>query len=293
MLAVSTARRPDPSGRPRKAIAGSRVVYHLARANVRTWDEFTEQDIEVTRHIAETCLCSRVRAPDLHGNDRLVLRGSQGRDHHRDNVAGSLHRLAKSLCARAKAVSENLLMASPRTGSAGDCLSTGHCHRRGGSPFQWGIGMWSWNAVCQIWGQGRNPLPFVLVEDVAQALVAAVDVAEIEGESFNLVAETDLTAFDYLKALEEHAGVSFQKFPTPLWKFYAVDLVKWAVKQMVRHPDKRRPSYRDWVSRTQRAHYDCTKARRLLNWNPVSDRDEIVRRGIQQSNCRARNSSSK
>ena len=41
-----------------------------------------------------------------------------------------------------------------------------------------------------------------MVEDVAQALVAAVDVAEIEGESFNLVAETDLTAFDYLKALE-------------------------------------------------------------------------------------------
>ena len=136
---------------------------------------------------------------------------------------------------------------------------------RGGSPFHWGIGMWSRNAVCHIWGQGRKPLPFVLVEDFTQALVAAVDVAEIEGESFNLVAETDLTAFDYLQALEEHAGVSFQKFPTPPWKFYAVDLVKWAVKQMVRHPDKRRPSYRDWESRTQRAHYDCTKARRLLN----------------------------
>jgi hypothetical protein len=41
--------------------------------------------------------------------------------------------------------------------------------------------------------------------------------------------------------------------------------VKWVVKQMVRHPDQRRPSYRDWESRTQRAHYDCTKARRLLN----------------------------
>jgi len=152
---------------------------------------------------------------------------------------------------------------------------------RGGSPFHWGIGMWSWNAVCQIWGQGRNPLPFVLVEDVARALVAAVDIPEIEGESFNLVAETDLTALDYLKALEEHAGVSFQKFPTPPWKFYAVDLVKWVVKQMVRHPDKRRPSYRDWETRTQRARYDCTKARRLLNWNPVCDRDEIIRRGIQ------------
>ena len=37
------------------------MVYHLARANVKTGDEFTEQDIEITRHIAEICLCSRVR----------------------------------------------------------------------------------------------------------------------------------------------------------------------------------------------------------------------------------------
>jgi len=28
-------------------------------------------------------------------------------------------------------------------------------------------------------------------------------------------------------------------------------------------------------------HCDCTKARRLLNWNPVSDRAEIIRRGVQ------------
>ena len=72
-----------------KAIAGSRVVYHLARANVRTWDEFTEQDIEVTRHIAEACLFLEFGI-DLHRNDRHVLRGSQGRDHHRDNAAGFL-----------------------------------------------------------------------------------------------------------------------------------------------------------------------------------------------------------
>ncbi len=293
MLAVSTARRPDPSGRPRKAIAGSRVVYHLARANVRTWDEFTEQDIEVTRHIAETCLCSRV--------GRLIYTGTID-SYYAGAKAGTITETTsldpyiawRNLSAPGQRLSPRIFLWQARErGLPVIVFRPGIVIGRGGSPFQWGIGMWSWNAVCQIWGQGRNPLPFVLVEDVAQALVAAVDVAEIEGESFNLVAETDLTAFDYLKALEEHAGVSFQKFPTPLWKFYAVDLVKWAVKQMVRHPDKRRPSYRDWVSRTQRAHYDCTKARRLLNWNPVSDRDEIVRRGIQQSNCRARNSSSK
>ena len=175
----------------------------------------------------------------------------------------------RNLYARAKAASEEILMAIHRErGLPVVIFRPGIVIGRGGSPFHWGIGMWSWNAVCQIWGQGRNPLPFVLVEDVARALVAAVDIAEIEGESFNLVAETDLTAFDYLKALEEHAGVSFQKFPTPPWKFYAADLVKWIVKQVVRHPDQRRPSYRDWETRTQRARYDCTKAQKIAELEP-------------------------
>jgi hypothetical protein len=53
------------------------------------------------------------------------------------------------------------------------------------------------------------------------------------------------------------------------------------VKRAIRHPDQRKPSYRDWESRTQRAHYDCSKARKLLNWNPTDLQIEIVRRGIQ------------
>ena len=153
---------------------------------------------------------------------------------------------------------------------------------RGGSPFHWGVGMWSWNAVCQVWGRGRNPLPLVLVEDVARALVAALSTPGIEGESFNLVADTDLTAFDYLEALESYGRVSFQKFPTPPWRFYAADLTKWIVKKIVRHPDQRRPSYRDWETRTQRARFDCTKARKVLDWTPVCDRDELIRRGIHE-----------
>jgi nucleoside-diphosphate-sugar epimerase len=141
--------------------------------------------------------------------------------------------------------------------------------------------MWSWNSVCQVWGEGRNPLPFVLVEDVGRALVAAMETESIEGQSFNLVADTDLTALDYLGALESHARVLFQKFPTPPWKFFAVDLMKWMVKKAVRHPDERRPSYRDWESRTQRAHYDCTKAREVLHWEPTCDRNAIICSGIK------------
>jgi nucleoside-diphosphate-sugar epimerase len=141
--------------------------------------------------------------------------------------------------------------------------------------------MWSHDAVCQLWGEGRTPLPLVLVDDVARALVTALTVPAIEGESFNLVARSDLSAQDYLDALEQCMGVEFQRLPTSIWKFYINDVAKWLVKRVIRHPDRRRPSFRDWESRTQRAFYDCSKARKVLGWNPTDARDEIIRRGIR------------
>ena len=187
----------------------------------------------------------------------------------------------RNLYARAKAASEEILLALYRErGLPVVIFRPGIVIGHGGSPLHWGIGMWSWNSVCQVWGQGSNPLPLVLVEDVASALVAGLKAQGIEGESFNLVADSTISARDYLSALEEEAGVSFQRISTPPWKFYAIDLMKWAVKQAVRHPDRRRPSFRDWESRTQRARYDCSKARQRLNWRPVDDRHELIRRGI-------------
>jgi predicted dehydrogenase/nucleoside-diphosphate-sugar epimerase len=265
-----------------KAVDGSRFVYHLARANVKTWEEYVRQDIEVTRQVAEACL-SR-------GVERLIYTGTID-SYYAGSQAGTITeatpldpRIAwRNLYARAKAASEEILVTLHRErGLPVVILRPGIVLGRGGSPFHWGVGMWSWNAVCQIWGRGRNPLPLVLAEDVARALIAALSTPGIDGESFNLVAETDLTAVDYLAALEDYSSVSFQKYPTPPWRFYAADMAKWIVKRMVRHPDQRKPSYRDWETRTQQARFDCTKAREVLGWDPVTSRDELVRRGIHE-----------
>jgi predicted dehydrogenase/nucleoside-diphosphate-sugar epimerase len=264
-----------------RAIERSHVVYHLARANVKTWNEFVEQDIEVTRQVAEACLASKV--------ERLIYTGTID-SYYAGARAGTIAETTpldpqiawRNLYARAKAASEEILVKMNREQALPVTIfRPGIVIGRGGSPFHWGIGMWSYNSVCQVWGQGRNPLPLVLVEDVARALALGLDAPKIEGESFNLVAETDLSALDYLQALERYAGVSFQKVPTPPWRFYATDLMKWIIKQVVRHPDQRKPSYRDWETRTQKACYDCTKARNLLKWSPVCDPESILRLGIQ------------
>jgi nucleoside-diphosphate-sugar epimerase len=151
---------------------------------------------------------------------------------------------------------------------------------RGGSPFHWGVGMWHHGAICRLWGDGNNPLPLVLVEDVAAGLVRLLDAPSVEGESFNFVADPCLSAREYMTELERAAGVKLDVQPTAIGKFYLTDMIKWMIKLLIRHPERRRPSYRDWESRTQRAVFDCSKAKRVLNWQPTSDRNEVVRRGI-------------
>ena len=198
-----------------RAIDGSRFVFHLARANVKTWEEYVRQDIEVTRQVAETCL-SR-------GIERLIYTGTID-SYYAGNKAGTIteatpldpHLAWRNLYARAKAASEEILQTLHRErGLPVVILRPGIVIGRGGSPFHWGVGMWSWNAVCQVWGRGRNPLPLVLAEDVARALIAALSTPGIEGESFNLVADTDLTAFDYLEALEELRPRLVPEVPDP------------------------------------------------------------------------------
>jgi predicted dehydrogenase/nucleoside-diphosphate-sugar epimerase len=263
-------------------LEGIRCVYHLARPHVKTWKEWTEFEVESTRRVAEACLAAKVGRLIYTGTIDSYYAGSRTRTITEETpLDPQIGR--RNYYARAKALSEHALMELyHERGLPVVIFRPGIVIGRGGGPLHWGIGMWSHDAVCQLWGSGYNPLPLVLGEDVASALVAALDIPDIEGQSFNLIAESGLTARDYLAALESCTGVEFQKISTPLWKFYVADVAKWVVKLAIRHPDRRRPSYRDWESRTQRAHYDCSKAREVLGWRPTDVRDEMIRKGIEE-----------
>jgi len=134
-----------------------------------------------------------------------------------------------------------------------------------------------------LWGDGRNPLPFVLVEDVADALVLALDKQGIEGQAFLLTDEPLLNGQDYVEALSNTYGTRLRAEPTPIWRFYIGDLLKEAVKHLIKHPNRKIPSYRDWESRSQRARYDSSKTREVLGWRPAGTREALIRRGIVEA----------
>jgi predicted dehydrogenase/nucleoside-diphosphate-sugar epimerase len=265
-----------------RAMEGMKCVMHLARSNVKTWPDYQKFEIEATRLVAECALETGVK--------RFIYAGTID-SYYAGRRAGAITeatpldpRIARrNLYARAKAASEELLLRMHRErGLPLVIVRPGIVIGRGGSPFHWGVGMWWHDAVCQVWAEGTNKLPLVLVEDVARALIAAMEKPGIEGRSFNLIADPCLSAQEYLDELDRAGGMRVQRCATPIWRFYMRDMMKWLVKVAVRHPERRLPSYRDWESRTQHAHFDCTAARTMLEWSPVSDRGELVRRGIEE-----------
>lgn len=263
-----------------RAVDGVDHVVHLARATVKSWQEFYDQDVLATRRVAEHCL--------RRGVQRLIYTGTIA-SYYLGAGAGTITECTpldprikrRDAYARAKALSEEILLdMHHRQNLPVVILRPGIVIGSGGTACHWGVGMWSGYGVCQLWGDGRNKLPFVLVDDTVEALVAAMDVPEIEGEVFNLVGDPCLSAREFLHELERHAGIRLQIQPTPIWRYYAVDLFKWLVKVAVRHPNRPRPSYRNWETRTAKALFDCTKAKTVLDWKPCSDRSELIARGI-------------
>ena len=265
-----------------RAMEGVECIFHLARADVKSWADYQALEIEATRRVGECALEAGVK--------RLVYTGTIN-SYYAGGRAGTITEATpldpkikqRNLYARAKAASEEILMQMHREqGLPVVIVRPGVVIGRGGSPFHWGVGMWWNDSVCQMWGTGKNKLALVLVEDVARGLIAAMEKPEIEGRSFNLVGEPCLSAEEYLDEMDRAGGIKIQRQAIPILRFYLGDLVKWVVKVAVGHKDRRFPSYRDWEGRTQGAVFDCTAARTTLGWEPARSRDELVRRGIKE-----------
>lgn len=263
-----------------RAMAGIEFVYHLAHAQCKTWDEYLARDVEPTRLVGEVCLAAGIK--------RLVYTGTID-SYYAGAKAGTITEATpldpeiarRNYYARAKAMAEDILTDMSRNRKLPlVILRPGIVIGRGGGPFHWGVGRFSEN-VCEVWGDGRNKLPFVLVSDVAAALVQAIETPGIEGKSYNLIDTPLLTGREYLQELQQRGDLKLSIVYQPIWKFYLADLGKWAVKVLVKHPDRiRRPSYADWESRTQKAYFDCTRTRAELGWRPASDRQRMVDEGI-------------
>jgi len=152
----------------------------------------------------------------------------------------------------------------------------------GDGPLQhWGIGRWHGAGAVKLWGDGRNILPFVLVDDLCAALVAMKEHDGVVGQSFNLTGAPMLTGRAYFDAIHDRLGARLWVTSGNLTAMWMADAVKYALKRHVLgRKSAVRASLADWRSRGHFASFDNEKARRILGWQPEDNRDAFLSKAL-------------
>jgi len=264
------------------ALSGCRRVYCLSTGGDGTWEGFQRDFIAGARNVGEACL--------EHGVERLVYCSSiaalyfGGRGKITAETPPDSKPLSRSLYARAKILAEQELMAL-------------HCGRalpvvivrpgvvlgRGGMLNHSGLGLWMSDLDCVGWGMGRSPLPLVLADDVADALVRAMQTPGLEGKPLNLAGDVRLSAREFVEEMRRRARRCFRFHPRPLWWLQAGEIAKWLVKAAARKPGNTWPSWRDLQSRSLRRQMDCTWEKQVLGWQPEASRERFVSLAIDSN----------
>ena len=261
------------------ACDGIDVVYDLSMAFGESWNDFLKSFVQGAENVAEIVLERGIRRlvytstiAGLHLGRARSMTEEEGPDPKPE---------LRSWYARAKIMTEK---------------SLNRLHRERGLPvviFRPGIvvgignrlsnpaiGDWVSPTCCSVVGDGRTPLPMVLVEDVAQALVLARDVPGIDGRTFNLAGDVRPSAVEYCEIAAERSKRNFRVAPSSPLTIQAFHTVVFLGKLALGCKNNDWQSWHELKHLQLRTSLNCSAAKELLGWRPVADRDEFVRRAI-------------
>lgn len=267
------------------ALDGIDHVYHLARGNGITWDDYLHTDVEPTRRLAESCLARGIQL--IYASSIAIYAPGSASKRIEANSPPHSDQLRTNIYARAKAECEDLLnQLHSASGLNMVIVRPGIVIGDGGSPFHAGIGAFPHSSVCRLYGTGENRLPIVLVDDCADAMARIIDpvrkdAADLSGEHFNLVGDPLLTARQYLDEIERCAGVKIERISTSAWRTYLEEMAKWMIKILGRDPQRRKPSLVSIRGRAHRSFFDPTHAMAKLDWQPTRELKTLIHKGIQ------------
>jgi nucleoside-diphosphate-sugar epimerase len=262
------------------AVGEADVVYDLAMGGGDRWSDFERDFITGTRNVAEACLRHHVQRLIYTSSTAALYLGRRGAV---NEAAGTDSKpQSRAMYSRAKIAAERVLTdIRQKHGLPVVIVRPGVVVGLDGIVNHSGVGYWPADLCCIGWNRGNNPLPFVLVRDVAQALFSALDAPGIDGMEFNLVGDVRPTAREYVARLAEAALRNYRYYPQWPWKLQFIEVGKWLLKVAARKPENPFPSYRDLKSRGLVSRIDCSAAKRFLNWTPNSDVEVFYREAVQ------------
>ncbi len=152
----------------------------------------------------------------------------------------------------------------------------------GGAPFHSALGAFNTETYCVGWNNGKNPLPFVLAEDVASAVIAALDadLEAVSGKAFNLVGDVRWTARQYIDELAKATGRPLKFQSNSNASTAGMEWLKFVAKKVSGRKGVPAPSSRDLKSRGMVSEIDTATEKRVLGWQPVADEAKFRERAI-------------
>jgi nucleoside-diphosphate-sugar epimerase len=263
----------------RRAVDGASIVYDLALSGGPSWDEHQRIIVGGAQNVAQVCLERSVRRLIYTSTIAALELSARG---SRDESAGTDPKpRLRNWYARSKIYAEHHLMEQHRQrGLPVVIVRPGIVVGQGNKLSHSGIGNWLSPTYCEVLGRGRTPLPFVLVEDVANALLLARNAPGIEGRTFNLVGDVRVSAVEYVDLLRQRTLRNFRMRSKPVFQEQLFQSMVWLSKALFRRRDNERITYHELKSAPKKTWLDCSAAKTLLGWRPVMDRNEFVRKAI-------------
>jgi nucleoside-diphosphate-sugar epimerase len=263
----------------RAAVQDAAVVCSLSTGGGERWSDFERDIVNGARNVAQACLDAGVRRLVYASSIAALYLGD--RTDIDENVGPDPKSEQRAYYSRAKAAAEALLMFMFHSQALPVVIvRPGVVVGPGGILSHSGFGYWPSDLACIGWGAGNNPVPLVLVQDVAYAMQLASVTAGIEGRVFNLVGDVRLSAREFVAILAARSRRRIQFHPRPIAGLWAIDVFKWVLKELARKPENFFPSYRDLQSRSLLAQFNCRSAKSILGWNPNNDLDVFLQQVI-------------
>jgi len=124
---------------------------------------------------------------------------------------------------------------------------------------------WVKKGKMPIMGNGNNRVPLIHVDDVAQALMLALERQDIHRDAFIVTSGEELTQKDCLQIVAKKLGVPAPAKKVPIWLAYGMVFLDW-LKSLTGAKRKLLKLYVDFLAEDRV--FDITKARTKLGFEP-------------------------
>lgn len=249
------------------------VTVHLAHGGGRNWPEIERGMVGGAELAGRAAIASETRhlifvssiAALYLGDPTAMVTATTEADPHPE---------WRSDYARGKVMSEaRLQMFVTEQGLPLTLVRPGVVIGEGTSPFHSGVGLFNRETHCLGWNDGRNPLPLVLVADVADAIARLVDRGPTTDRGYNLVGDVRWNARDYVSRLANHTGRPLRFHPQSRWLQFASERSKWLIKLVGGRRDVVAMSMYDLRSRGLVSSFDTGIEKQELDWRPQANEE--------------------